>query len=82
MFLTDHFLKEFCKPLSKEHSFKKKKNNAIQLGVWEEKMFKGSLLRLPWQPEFFTKHNRLKDLKEDHLRNIPVKFGKYLVHSF
>ena len=33
------FFKEFCRPLSEEHSCKKK--NAIQLAVWEEKIFKG-----------------------------------------
>ena len=32
------FFKEFCRPLSEEHSCKKKKN-AIQLAVWEEKIF-------------------------------------------
>ena len=32
-------------------------NNAIQLVVWEEKIFKGFLLWLPWQPEFFIEHN-------------------------
>ena len=27
-------------------------------------------------------HNYLKELKEDHLRNIPVKLGKNIVNSF
>ena len=36
-------------------------NNAIQLVVWEEKIFKGFLLWLPWQPEFFMEHNYLKE---------------------
>ena len=50
--------------------------------VREEKIFKGFLLWLPWQPEFFMEHNYLKELKEDHLRNIPVKFGKNQDNSF
>ena len=54
------FFKEFCRPLSEEHSCKKKKKNAIQLAVWEEKIFKGFLLWLPWQPELFMEHNYLK----------------------
>ena len=55
------FFKEFCRPLSEEHSCKKKekKKNAIQLAVWEEKIFKGFLLWLPWQPELFMEHNYL-----------------------
>ena len=53
-----------------------------QLVVWEKKIFKGFLLWLPWQPEFFMERNYLKDLKEDHLENIPVKFGKNPVNSF
>ena len=50
--------------------------------VWEEKMFKGFLLWLLWQPELFMEHNYSKNLKEDHLRNIYVKFGKNTVNSF
>ena len=43
-------------------------NNAIQLVVWEEKIFKGLLLWLtsepvPWQPEFFMEHNYLKEFE-------------------
>ena len=71
-FLTDHFyFIQFCKPLLKEIFLQN--NNAIQLVVWDEKIFKGFLLWLPWQPKFFIERNYLK---EDHLRNIPVKFGK------
>ena len=40
-----------------------KNNNAIQLVVWEEKIFKGFLLWLLWQPEFFTEHNYLKEFE-------------------
>ena len=57
------FFKEFCRPLSEEHSCKKKKKNAIQLAVWEEKIFKGLLLWLPWQPELFMEHNYLKEFE-------------------
>ena len=38
-------------------------NNAIQIAVWKEKIFKGSLLWLPWQPEFFVENNYLKEFK-------------------
>ena len=41
----------------------KKKKNAIQLAVWEEKIFKGFLLWLPWQPELFMEHNYLKEFE-------------------
>ena len=40
------------------------------------------LLWLPWQPEFFMEHNYLKEFEEDHLKNIPLKFGKNPVNSF
>ena len=43
------FFKEFCRPLSEEH--------------WEEKIFKGFLLWLPWQPELFMEHNYLKEFE-------------------
>ena len=56
------YFKEFCRPLSEEHSCKKKKN-AIQLAVWVEKIFKGFLLWLPWQPELFMEHNYLKEFE-------------------
>ena len=39
------------------------KNNAIQLVVWEEKIFEGFSLCLPWQPEFFMEHNYLKEFE-------------------
>ena len=39
-----------------------KKNNAIQLVVWE-KIFKSFLLWLSWQPEFFMEHNYLKEFE-------------------
>ena len=29
--------------------------------VWEGKIFEGFLLWLPWQPEFYTEHNYLKE---------------------
>ena len=38
-------------------------NNAIHSDVWEEKIFKGFLLWLPWQPEFFMEHNYLKEFE-------------------
>ena len=50
--------------------------------VWEEKIFKGFLLWLPWQPEFFMNTIIWINLKKDHLRNIPVKFCKNPVISF
>ena len=31
--------------------------------VWEEKIFKGFLLWLPWQPEFFMEHKYLKEFE-------------------
>ena len=37
-------------------------NNAIQLVVWKEKIFKGFLPWLPWQPELFMEHNYLKGI--------------------
>ena len=40
-----------------------KKKNAIQLAVWEEKIFKGFLLWLPWLPELFMEHNYLKEFE-------------------
>ena len=40
-----------------------KKKNAIQLAVWEEKIFKGFLLWLPWQPELFMEQNYLKEFE-------------------
>ena len=52
------FLKEFCRPLSEEQK------NAIQLAVWE-KIFKGFLLWLPWQPELFMEHNYLKEFERE-----------------
>ena len=36
---------------------------AIQLAVWEEKIFKGFLLWLPWQPELYMEHNYLKEFE-------------------
>ena len=55
----DHFyLNEFCKPLSILQN-----NNAIQLVVWEEKIFKSFLLRWPWQRELFIEHNYLKEFE-------------------
>ena len=36
---------------------------AIQVVVWEEKIFKGFLLWLPWQTEFFMELNYLKEIK-------------------
>ena len=38
-------------------------NDAIQLVVWEEKIFKGFLLWLPWQPKFFMEHSYLKEFE-------------------
>ena len=55
------FFKEFCRPLSEEHSCKKK--NTIQLAVWEEKIFKSFLIWLPWQPELFMEYNYLKEFE-------------------
>ena len=37
-------------------------NNAIQLVVWE-KIFKGFLLWLLWQPEFLMEHNYLEEFE-------------------
>ena len=74
------FFKEFCRPLSEEHSCKKKKKNAIQLAVWEEKTFKGFLLWLPWQPELFMEHNYLKEFERgpptEHSCEIWLKFSQ------
>ena len=39
--------------------------------VWEEKIFKGFLLWLPWQQEFFMEQNYLKDLE----RGPPKKYS-------
>ena len=61
MFFYKLFFKEFSKPLSKEHFLQN--NNAIQLVVWEEKIFKGYLLTLPWLSELFMEHNYLKEFK-------------------
>ena len=64
MFLTNHFyLKEFCKPLSKEHSCRY--NNVVQLVVWEEKIFKKFLLWSPCQREFFIEQNYLKEFERE-----------------
>ena len=61
MFFNIIFLKEFCKPVSKGTFLQN--NNAIQIAVWEEKIFKGFLLWLPRQPEFFMEHNYLKEFE-------------------
>ena len=57
------FLRNSVDPYLKNIPAKKKKKNAIQLAVWEEKIFKGFLLRLPWQPELFMEHNYLKEFE-------------------
>ena len=43
-------------------------NNAIQIVVWEEKILKGFLLWLPWQPEFSIEHNYLKEFERRPLK--------------
>ena len=47
------YFKEFCKTL---RTFLQN-NNAIQLLVWKDNIFKGFLLWLPWQ------HNYLKEFE-------------------
>ena len=65
----------------------KKKKNAIQLAVWEEKIFKGFLLWLPWQPELFMEHNYLKEFErgppKEHSCEIWLKSSQqFLRRSF
>ena len=38
-------------------------NNAFINVVWEEEIFQGFLLWLPWEPEFFMEHNYLKEFE-------------------
>ena len=73
------FLKEFCKPLSKEH-FRKIIMIYQISGLGGD--FKSFLLWLPWQPEFVMEHNYLKEFERALPKDIPVKFGKNPVYSF
>ena len=53
--------------------------NSFKIGpVVSEKIFKEFLQKfhwLPWQLQFFKESNSVNNFKEDHLRNIPAKFG-------
>ena len=40
----------------------------MQLVVWKEKIFKGFLLWLPWQPEFLMEHNYFKEFERGPLK--------------
>ena len=48
-------------------------NNAIQLVVSEKKIFKGFLLWLPWQPEFFMEDNYLKEFERGPPKEQPCE---------
>ena len=56
------FFKEFCRPLSEEHSCKKKKCYPIS-GLGGRRFLKVFLLWLPWQPELFMEHNYLTEFE-------------------
>ena len=57
---------------------------ALSLMVSDKKIFKDfkkNYVLLPWQPEFLKQSNSFKNSKEDHGRNISVKFHQNPVVS-